>query len=138
MTTTTGGTCSDVEGRSSAEGVCTIELWAEDKVGTAGTAAAAELEARPDVAGVLELEAEENTGLAEGSAPDAEAVGNTVVYSVFMTTRRDDVVIVEFTAGGAIEGEDSSGDAVDLIGVTDDDCKTEAELIRVLLGVAGP
>jgi len=67
VTITTGGTCSDVEGRSSAEG-----------------------------------------------AADAVAVGKTVVYSVFMTTGSDEVVMVVLTAGRAPDPEESSDDTAEL------------------------
>ena len=121
VTMTTGGTCSDVEGKSSTEGDCTTEDCTEE---VAGMAAAAE----------LELGAEESGALGEDGTSGATGVGKTVVYSVLVTTRRVEVVIVELL----------DTETEELASVADDDtCVTDTrvapiELAEELLGAAVP
>ncbi|KZM18364.1 hypothetical protein ST47_g10509 [Ascochyta rabiei] len=115
VTITTGGTCSDVEGRSSAEGDCTTEVWTEEDTGTAGTAANAEVEDMTDTAGALDARVEESAELATNDTCDAAGVGKTVVYSVFVTTRRDEVIKVELVGGRTTELGDGSEDTVELV-----------------------
>lgn len=103
VTMTTGGTGSDVEGRSSADGDSRIDDWIEEDSGTAGIAAAAELDAAAELTGVVGFRDETSTELVVGNASEAAGVGNTVVYSVFVTTSRDEVATVVFLDGSMAE-----------------------------------
>ncbi|KAJ4383355.1 hypothetical protein N0V86_001402 [Didymella sp. IMI 355093] len=142
VTMTTGGTCNDVEGRSSAEGDGTTD----ERMGEeAGTAAAAELELAPEGAGALDNRVDDNATLAEDRASDAAAVGKTVVYSVLVTTRRDEVVMVEFADPKSAELDARTDDFAELTGTAEGVvCDTDAaaddsipeELTRALLRVA--
>lgn len=134
VTITTGGTCSGVEGRSSTEGDCTAELWTEEFVEAAGAAPAPELEDKADIIGVLDFGAEESSKVAEESTSDAAAVGNTVVYSVFVTTRRVDGVMVELIEGRAAEPVDSKVGTAGVADIAEDDiCVADARLVAVEL-----
>lgn len=138
VTMTTGGTCNDVDGRSSAEGDAMTEEKAEEDVGAAGTVADAELESDPGAAGMLVSAIEEGGELAEEGTSDAARVGKTVVYSVFVTTRRDDVIIVVFPGARSAELTGSAeGDAC-MTDVTFDELVETApvELTKALLRAA--
>jgi hypothetical protein len=138
VTMTTGGTCSDVEGSSSADGDCALDGCIEDS-GRPETAAIAELEDKADVASrlasVVIEPREESAGLAEYGVSDAAGVGKTVVYSVLVTTRRVEVTMVELPGDSTAEltGTAEGDAAIDEL--------TRAEPVepsRLLLGVAGP
>lgn len=144
VTMITGGTCNDVDGRSSAEGDSTTDVRMEEELGTAGTAAMTELEIGAEGANALDISVESNEMLAEDRASDAVAMGKTVVYSVFVTTRPDEVTTVGVKGvelGARLE------DSADLTGADegvaiDNDAATEElipeELIKALLMVAEP
>lgn len=72
----------------------------EEDPGATGMAAIAELGRRAELTGTLDLRLEECVALAYDNASDALGVGKTVVYSVLVTTRRDDVVKVVFSGAG--------------------------------------
>ena len=135
---TTGGTCRDVEGKSSTEGDCTAEDCTEE---VAGMAAAAELDEK---AIVLELGPEESAALAEYGTSEAAGVGKTVVYSVLVTTRRVEVVMVELPDAKTEELECTSDDTAEPASVAEDDtCVSDTrlapiELIKGPVGVAVP
>lgn len=103
VTMTTGGTGSDVEGRSSADGDALIDVRVEEASGTAGIAAAAELDAAIELAGMVGFRDETATELATGDPSEAVGVGKTVVYSVFVTTSRDEVATVVLLDGTLAE-----------------------------------
>lgn len=147
VTMTTGGTCNDVDGRSSAEGDGATDERMDEDAGTAGLAAAAELEVTAEVAGTLDSRVEDNARLAEDGASEAAAVGKTVVYSVLVTTRRDEVIIVEFAGAKSAELEARSDESAELTGAVEGvTCDTDAaaeeltpeELAKTLLRVAEP
>ena len=150
VTMTTGGTGSEVEGSNSADGDASTEDCTAEEAGTAGTAVAAELEAKTEDTSVLDFSAEDSAELAVETASEAAGVGKTVVYKVSITTRRDDVVIVEFSGAMATELEAKTDDAAELTGAAEGDaCETDAtrdeltrapavELTRALLGAAVP
>lgn len=100
VTMTTGGTCSDVDGRSSASGDSVEEA------DTAGIELTTELEARIEVTSVLGSRAAEDEELAEDNTSEVAGVGKTVVYSVLVTTRRDEAGVVVFDGGS---NDDSIG-----------------------------
>ena len=114
VTITTGGTGSEVEGRSST---AETEDWVDEGAGTAGIGAAAELDTITELAGALETRVEAGTELAGGDTSEAAVVGKTVVYKVLVTTRRVDVVIVRLPDAGIVEftgaAEGSTGTAAE-------------------------
>ena len=134
VTITTGGTGSEVEGRSST---AETEDWIGEGAGTAGIGAAAELEATIELAGALETKVEAGAELAGGDTSEATGVGKTVVYKVLVTTRRVDVVMVELPDAGIVEltgaAEGSTGTATEELTKT-----TLVELATALLRAAVP
>jgi hypothetical protein len=131
VTMTTGGTGNEVDGRSSAD----ADEGTVEETGTAGIAAPAELETTGEGAVTLATALDDNATLAEDRTPDAAAVGKTVVYSVFVTTRPDDMVIVEFAGGRSAELEAGIEDAAELTGA---DEPVADKLNNALLRVAEP
>lgn len=135
VTMTTGGTCSDVEGKSSTEGGGSAEE-------VAGLAAAAELDGK---AVLLELGPEGSATLPEDAISEVVGVGKTVVYSVLVTTRRVEVVMVELLDVKTEELEYTSDDnSVELASVAEgDNCVTDTrlaltELVKELFGATVP
>lgn len=100
MTITTGGTGNDVEGKSSAVGDAVADALVGEDPEATGMAAIAELGRRTEPTGTLDSRLEECVTLADDNASDALGVGKTVVYSVLVTIRRDDVVKVVFSGAG--------------------------------------
>jgi hypothetical protein len=131
VTMTTGGTGNEVDGRSSAD----PEERTVEEAGTAGIAAPAELEMIAEGAVALATALDDNATLAEDRTPDAAAVGKTVVYSVFVTTRSDDMVMVEFAGTRSAELEAGMEDAAELTGA---DEPVADGLDNALLRVAEP
>lgn len=124
---TTGGTCREVDGRSSTDAD-------ESMVEVAEIAAPVELELATEGAGAVTIALDDNAMLAEDRPSDAAAVGKTVVYSVFVTTRPDEMVMVEFAGARSAELEVRTEDAA---GLTGGDELGAEELTNALLTVAG-
>lgn len=133
-----------------AEGDCVLDEWIGEDAGTAGTVAAAEAEDRVGVAGALDFGVEDSAGISDDMASDVAGVGNTVVYNVFVTTRRDEVVMVVFSGARTAELEARSDETAELTGAAEGEaCVTEptidepigtapVELMSALLRVAVP
>jgi hypothetical protein len=93
-----------------------------------------------DNAGVicaLDFGVEESATLAEGGNSDAAGVGKTVVYSVFVTTRRDVVVVTNSSDDGVAELDDRSDETPELIGAAESDaCVADATTDELLTSIA--
>lgn len=131
VTMTTGGTGNEVDGRSSADD----DERTVEEAGTAGTATPAELDTTAEGDGALATGLDDNAALAEDRAPDAAAVGETVVYSVSITTGPDDMAMVEFAGARSAKLEAGIEDAAELTGA---DEPVADELNNALLRVTEP
>lgn len=131
VTITTGGTCNEVDGRSSAD---TDERTTEE-AGTAGTAAPTELELTAEGAGGLNIALDDSATVAEDRTSDAATVGKTVVYSVLVTTRPDETVMVGFVGTRRVELEARIDDNGELTGAEEPNAE---EPDKALLRVAEP